>query len=535
MERLDYRDFEIEIGPGQGTHYPVAVLYSPSGQARTIMQLPSPISSRESRLATLEDVLLNGTPDQAAQAAQTFGRQLFDALFCDEVRRIYDLSRQAAAAQDQGLRIKLRLNAPELTALPWELMYDRRVGEFIALSRQTPILRYVELPLPDPQLAVAAPLRILGMVASPADLPPLEVDQEKGRLEEALRQLQDSRRLQLNWLEGQTWRDLQSALQSGPWHIFHFIGHAAPDLPGEGGALLLADEYGDSFPLSAVQLGRLLADQSTLRLALLNACDGAQARQASHFATIASLLVQRGMPAVVAMQFAISDSAAIEFTSSFYGALAAGLPIDAATSEARKAISLAQPDVPEWATPVLFTRAPDGVIWTMDEEAKAMDNQQKVNWWQDLPQTMGDFNAGDVGGDVIIASVGAGARNVAIGKNITQAVYETLGQPAQDDRQVIEAELSQTRTALARLAGQMGEGAATMAEGIFGRMEGELLKSGPDETPDADVITQMGDLLLNSVPHVAEILASLFAAPAVGRVVGKAGAAAVSWVRERFS
>jgi hypothetical protein len=124
---------------------------------------------------------------------------------------------------------------------------------------------------------------------------------------------------------------------------------------------------------------------------------------------------------------------------------------------------------------------------------------------------------------------------VAIGKNITQAVYETLGQPAEDDRKVIEAELSQTRTALAKLAGQMGQGAATMAEDIFGRMESELLKTGPDETPDANVITQMGDLLLNSIPHVAEVLASLFATPAVGRVVGKAGAAAVSWVRERFS
>jgi CHAT domain-containing protein len=535
MERLDYRDFEIEIGPGDGTHYPLAVLYSPSGQARTTMQLPFPGSRLEQQLATLEDILLTDTGEQPRQAAQAFGQQLFDALFCAEVRRVYDLSRQATAAQDQGLRIKLRLNAPELTAVPWELMYDGRVAEFVALSRQTPILRYVELPLPDPDLSVTTPLRILGMLASPADLPPLEVDKEKAHLEEAVRRLQDGMRLELSWLGGQTWRDLQAALQNGPWHIFHFIGHAAGDDPGGQGALLLADEYGDSFPLSAAQLGRLLADQPTLRLALLNACGGAQARQASHFASIASLLVQRGVPAVVAMQFAISDSAAIEFTTSFYAALTADLPVDAAVSEARKAISLALPDAPEWATPVLFTRAPDGVIWTMDQEPEDMSSQKKVNWWQDLPQIIGDFNAGDVGGDVIIASVGAGARNVAIGKNITQAVYETLGQPGAGDHEQIEAELSQTRTALARLAGEMGQGADAMVQGIFGRMESELLKTGPDETPDASVITQMGDLLLNSVPHVAEVLASLFATPAVGRVVGKAGAMAVNWVREHFS
>ena len=40
QERLSYRDFEIEIAPGQGNSYPVAVLRSPSGQARNMMKLP---------------------------------------------------------------------------------------------------------------------------------------------------------------------------------------------------------------------------------------------------------------------------------------------------------------------------------------------------------------------------------------------------------------------------------------------------------------------------------------------------------------
>ena len=61
------------------------------------------------------------------------------------------------------------------------------------------------------------------------------------------------------------------------------------------------------------------------------------------------------------MQYDISDRAAIEFTGSFYGALAANLPIDAASSEGRKAI--ASQDTAEWGTPLLIMRAPDGVIW----------------------------------------------------------------------------------------------------------------------------------------------------------------------------
>ena len=43
--------------------------------------------------------------------------------------------------------------------------------------------------------------------------------------------------------------------------IFHFVGHAAGDGPGGQGALLLADDYGDSSPLGAAQLGRLVVDR----------------------------------------------------------------------------------------------------------------------------------------------------------------------------------------------------------------------------------------------------------------------------------
>ena len=96
---------------------------------------------------------------------------------------------------------------------------------------------------------------------------------------------------------------------------------------------------------------------------MLNACEGAKGSEQSRFSSTAAALVSRGLPAVLAMQYALSDRAAIEFTASFYGALAANLPIDAATSEARKAINLALADSSEWGTPVLFMRTPDGVLW----------------------------------------------------------------------------------------------------------------------------------------------------------------------------
>lgn len=37
---IEYLDFEVEIGPGNGLLYPLAVLSSPAGQAREIMSFP---------------------------------------------------------------------------------------------------------------------------------------------------------------------------------------------------------------------------------------------------------------------------------------------------------------------------------------------------------------------------------------------------------------------------------------------------------------------------------------------------------------
>jgi hypothetical protein len=123
-------------------------------------------------------------------------------LLTGDVRTVYDRSRQAVADNGEGLRIRLRINAPDLATAPWEFLYDPRAGEFLALSRLTPIVRYLELPLGEQMLAVKPPLRILGLVAGPADAPPLDVQREQQRLEQALQPLQAKGQVELVWLEG---------------------------------------------------------------------------------------------------------------------------------------------------------------------------------------------------------------------------------------------------------------------------------------------------------------------------------------------
>jgi hypothetical protein len=179
---MNYLDFEIEISPGSKSDYTVAVIRSPAGEAREELRFPFSELQLESRLKDLEIALLRSggkrrqAPTKEEQTAQNFGRELFDLLLPSELRALYRTSLSKAIAQECGLRLKLRLKeVPELAALPWEFLYDPNDGEYVCLSQDTSIVRYLELPRPLRPLKVNAPLRILGMVASPTDLVQLDV------------------------------------------------------------------------------------------------------------------------------------------------------------------------------------------------------------------------------------------------------------------------------------------------------------------------------------------------------------------------
>ena len=335
---LSYLDFELELGTAQGREFPV-VARSPAGEARATMRFPYDELAMESRLKDLQIALLRSAgkhrqvPSSEQQAVRDFGQALFDSLFTGEVRNRYDVSLQQARGQGKGLRIRLQIQPPAVAALPWEYLYDPRQAEYCCLSVETPLVRYLELPQPITPLAVAPPLRILGLVASPSDLPLLDVDQEKRRIEQATQKLRDAGRVELEWLPGQTWRDLQAALRHGPWHIFHFSGHGRFDTLTDEGQLIFADDKGRAELLQASDVGRLLANHRTLRLAWLNV-EGARGGELDIFSSTASIFVRQGIPAVVAMQYEITDRCAIELAQTFYEAVADGYPVDAALAEA---------------------------------------------------------------------------------------------------------------------------------------------------------------------------------------------------------
>ena len=256
-----------------------------------------------------------------------------------------------------------------MARLPWEFLFDPGRQDYLGLS--LPLVRYPQVLAPRQPLQVAAPLRILGMVARPGDQDALEVDDEQRRLRAALANLERDGLVELAWAPGQTYGDLEDAMDRGPWHVFHFVGHGGYDPDSDEGTIALANDHGRTDPVGAEDLSRLLGEHHTLRLVVLNACNTARGGALDEFSSTAGALVRRGIPAVVAMQFAITDPAAIRFAQTFYQNVAKRLPVDTSVMRARRALRRVKRDTLEWGTPVLYLRAPDGRVFEKSGTAPA--------------------------------------------------------------------------------------------------------------------------------------------------------------------
>ena len=383
MSSIPYVDFDLliqRIGNGYRAH----VLTSPAGQAST--DFGPPFLPLE-----LENFLLRvgrtrrrtrWTDSPEMEAAKAFGARLFDTAFGGEVGSALRSSLAEADRRGAGLRIRLRLtDAPELNDLPWEYLYDPAHHRFLALSIETPLVRYLDLPERIRPLGVVPPLKVLVMISSPRDYPRLDVEGEWTRLHEALGHLERRGLLVLERLDEATLVALQRQLRRGSYHVFHFIGHGGFDLQAQDGQLILEDDRGRGRPVSGHYLGVVLHDLRSLRLAVLNAREGARTSLTDPIAGTAQSLAQEGIPAVIAMQFEITDEAAITFAHEFYQAVADGYPVDAALAEARKAIFTQGNDI-EWGTPVLYLRSPNGQIF--DIMATSPPRSPQERWDQEV-------------------------------------------------------------------------------------------------------------------------------------------------------
>jgi hypothetical protein len=366
MAARKYQDFDLSLEETVDGSYRARVMSCPVGGSAAVA------FSVGLEAAQLEVLMMKLDPgrsgsrrtglDPQRQAAEALGGVLFEAVFRDEVMLAWSRSQDVTRAAGEGLRLRLRVTeAPHLAGLPWELLFDRHTSSYVAQSDRTPVVRYLEVPHPPRPLSVGGSLRVLVVLASPTDLPDLDLEAEWRRVQEATATTVRTGAVVVDRLPSPTMAQLSVWLAHHEVHILHFVGHGDFDERVQSGVLFFCDPYGRSVPIGPETLGPFLHDHDPLRLVVLNSCRSARAEATDPFGGMAQGLVQQDVTAVVAMQFPISDGAAVAFTAAFYGAVSDGIPVDQATTEARKALLISHPG--EWATPVLFMRAPDGRVF----------------------------------------------------------------------------------------------------------------------------------------------------------------------------
>lgn len=354
-----YSNFDLEFQKIESEYLVKARSFA--GEAKH--RFPLPFSKEAARDFVLRIENSISTKSQKVDFIKEFGSALFDSIFQKDVRSLYKSSLDSIEAKKEaGLRVRLHLqDAPELSHLPWEYLYEASMNQFLCLNHRTPIVRYLDLPKVITPLKVKLPLQILVLISSPQNLVGLDVNNERQKIKTALADLEKKGLVKIDFVDKATITELQKLLRHPKYHVFHFIGHGEFDENHNQGVLAFEKDDESVHYINAEQLSVILNNHRSFRLVVLNSCKGARTSLTNSFAGTATTLTQQGIPAVVAMQFRISDSAAIEFSNVFYASIAEGLPVDAAVTEARVSLLFTI----EWGTPVLFMRSPDGSLFRL--------------------------------------------------------------------------------------------------------------------------------------------------------------------------
>jgi hypothetical protein len=384
-----YDDLEIivqKIG-GDANIFAVTARHAARAQQRDasgsftldeIKALPSPAQSHATA-ATRRVDFAGGLPQNFTLAraetfageaeARQFGVRLSQALFKTEIAQLWGACKEHSRANRTALRVRLDITrAPELAALPWEYLRAPDDSDYLALDTDCALVRYLRSAEAARPLKIIPPLRILALASAPQDSATLDINAEILNIKQELAALREEF-VSVTVLEAATFDNLEKALREAraarePFHILHFIGHGAFDEAKQEGVLLFEDEQQKSLPVSHNELARLLDDyQSDLRLVVLNACEGARGGREDVFTSVAAQVLRlANLPAAIAMQFSITDQAAIVFARAFYRELAASSPLEQAVGAARRAVSRTQTGLQEWGTPVLYLRADNGQL-----------------------------------------------------------------------------------------------------------------------------------------------------------------------------
>jgi hypothetical protein len=316
------------------------------------------------------------------------GEQLFQWLFAHDALKLAWAEVRGRSSQ-RRIRLRIDAAAPELHAVPWELLRDSghdSAPQDLAATVASPFSRYLAGRWQPGSPVLKRPIRMLVAIANPQDLNdygmvPIQPEVEWSLLQEAVEGL-DVELIRMP--QPCTLASLEEELRKG-YHILHVVAHGTYSTKSGQAALYLADGENQVAAVDdasfADMLARQLADtdllrDDKLRLVFLAACQTASRSPADAFRGLAPALVAAGVPAVLAMQDRVPVETARLFAHIFYRQLLQHGVVDLAGNEARSTLLTA--NMPGSAIPVLFMRLREGRL--LGQRGRITSERQDLFW-----------------------------------------------------------------------------------------------------------------------------------------------------------
>lgn len=372
-QRWRYYDFEVGIKKQEGLgpqEYLVSVNQTQWGESYEAITTIAPSTDE----AIQKGILSLKHSNPADDVIVKLGKRLFELLMPEgKINESYRKTLQMASERQQGwgLRMKLQIDPPELQNVPWEYLYDSKLQKFLAfgagvvLSRKPKIDESIRFAKRRQIPELPQPLRILLIQSSPEGVESLNLIEEYDSI---VSTILPSKQIEVVPLLHPTHNAIRDALRNNIYHIIHYSGHGyfsdkdnwinRQYMSKNTSHIVLPDKDNQAQYYGVEKFAAFFNQSPQIRLVILNACNLGFAEE---------LIRIDSIHAVITMQFPITNKAAGVFAGDFYKSLVAGLPMDAAILEARKALYFRdiehKEDSRAWGAPILYMRLHDGRLY----------------------------------------------------------------------------------------------------------------------------------------------------------------------------
>lgn len=308
-------------------------------------------------LQRLEESVGQNIPGRS-RLIKNFGTTLYDTVFTGEVKGCYESLPRNGLIR---LRLFLKKEEPDLHSIPWEFIHDGR--NFLAAYPGITLIRLIEGLSSVKKEKIEDKIKILVVISIPLDLRDqgrLQIERELEILLQAVDRAVASDKIDIDFEDEASLKNIQARLDEEHYHILHYTGHGVYRDDEDMGYLLLEDDSGRLLEVPNDTIAALLAGYPSLRLVVLSGCQTAKTSGRKSFSDLATPLLLKGIPSVIAMQYSILDDSAIHLANKFYTEIGSGTAIDMALTRARKELLVGKGGGQvDFATPVLFASDPD--------------------------------------------------------------------------------------------------------------------------------------------------------------------------------